>query len=110
MKHLPKITKTFKNHLTNSRLNREDADFVDSIHTDATFYGSFEAVGHLDFYLGRGGRYGLAQPQFDLVEDLLGASHNEAMDLYTATVNTRSISVYRLLPLLPSHPWPSMEK
>ena len=73
-----------------SRLSREDADFVDSIHTDATFYGSFVPVGHLDFYLGTGGRFGLAQPQFDLVDDLMGASHNEAMELFTATVNSRS--------------------
>ena len=49
-------------------------------------------MGHLDFYLGSGGRFGLAQPQFDLVDDLMGGSHNEAMDLYAATVINRSIS------------------
>ncbi|CAH0597088.1 unnamed protein product [Chrysodeixis includens] len=34
----------------NLRLNRNDADFVDVIHSDAGVYGIGESVGHVDFY------------------------------------------------------------
>ena len=64
---------------------------MDAVHTDATFYGSLVPVGHLDFYPGNGGRYGLAQPQFDLVADLMASSHSEAMDLYAISFNTRYV-------------------
>ena len=64
---------------------------MDAVHTDATFYGSLVPVGHLDFYPGNVGRYGLAQPQFDLVADLMASSHSEAMDLYAISFNTRYV-------------------
>lgn len=32
------------------RLNREDADFVDVIHTDIQYYGFTAPLGHVDFY------------------------------------------------------------
>ena len=72
-----------------TRLVPGDAQLVDAIHTDARLYGSRVSVGHVDFYPGSGGEFGLAQPGYDLVDDLMGGSHNHAITLYAATVNTR---------------------
>ena len=66
-----------------------DADFVDAIHTDATLYGSYAPVGHVDFYPGNAGRYGRQQPGYDLVDDIMGWSHNHAMTLFAISVNNR---------------------
>uniref|UniRef100_A0A2H1W795 SFRICE_006928 n=1 Tax=Spodoptera frugiperda TaxID=7108 RepID=A0A2H1W795_SPOFR len=40
----------FSNLGSDLRLSKEDADFVDVIHTDAGVYGLNEAIGHVDFY------------------------------------------------------------
>lgn len=40
----------FSNLDIDLRLSKEDADFVDVIHTDAGVYGLNEAIGHVDFY------------------------------------------------------------
>ena len=75
-----------------------DADFVDAIHTDATLYGSYAPVGHVDFYPGNAGRYGRQQPQYDLVDDIMGWSHNHAMTLFAISVNNRfGSSVIRIM-------------
>ena len=44
-----------------ARLTASDADFVSAIHTDAMFYGSRVAVGHVDMYPGHAGRWGTGQ-------------------------------------------------
>lgn len=43
-------------YILNSRLTRNDADFVDVIHTDAGFYGIALYSGHVDFYPNGGHR------------------------------------------------------
>ena len=92
-----------------ARLTASDADFVSAIHTDAMFYGSRVAVGHVDMYPGHAGRWGTGQSgykkyfqrlaciisecvtyfRFDLVDDVVGGSHNMAITLYAASVNNR---------------------
>ena len=75
--------------VTEARLYSGDATFVDAIHTDATLYGAIAPVGHVDFYPGNAGKYGLAQPQYDFFQDLTGWSHNHANKLFEVTVNNR---------------------
>ena len=40
----------FTNVDLEDRLDQSDADYVDVIHTDAGGFGSFQNVGHIDFF------------------------------------------------------------
>ncbi|XP_022818534.1 pancreatic triacylglycerol lipase-like [Spodoptera litura] len=68
----------FSNLPIDLRLSKEDADFVDVIHTDAGVYGLNEAIGHVDFYPNSGSE----QPNC-LFQT---CSHSRAWQLYTESV------------------------
>ena len=72
-----------------ARLHKEDAVWVDAIHTDANLYGAFTPVGYIDFYPGNAGKYGYRQPDFNWVDDLKVNSHTRAVYLYTSTIENR---------------------
>ncbi|XP_075985087.1 pancreatic triacylglycerol lipase-like [Anticarsia gemmatalis] len=61
------------------RLNKNDADFVDVIHTDAGVYGINELVGHVDFFPNRGSE----QPNC-LFQT---CSHSRAWELYAESIS-----------------------
>ena len=82
----------YSSDMSHARLYQGDADFVDAIHTDATLYGAHAPVGHVDFYPGNAGKYGLAQPQYDFFDDLIGQSHNHAIKLFEITFNNRCLT------------------
>ncbi|XP_026728555.1 pancreatic lipase-related protein 2-like [Trichoplusia ni] len=67
----------------NLRLNRNDADFVDVIHTDAGTYGIHESVGHVDFFPNSGS----TQPGCLPALLLATCSHSRAWLLYAESVN-----------------------
>jgi len=78
-----------------ARLNQEDAEFVDVIHTDgrARFhwsilpqYGTMTRMGHVDFFPGSGTEFGWNQPGCWQVQDIGSCSHSRSHDLYVASV------------------------
>jgi len=79
-----------------ARLNRNDARFVDVIHTDgrARFtwmvvpqYGTMTAIGHVDFYPGAGNDFGWNQPGCWQFEDIGSCSHSRSHDLYLSSLS-----------------------
>ncbi|XP_033345662.1 pancreatic triacylglycerol lipase-like [Bombus vosnesenskii] len=74
-------------YILNSRLTRNDADFVDVIHTDAGFYGIALYSGHVDFYPNSGHR---PQPGCMLFGPLLSVtdlcSHHRSWRFYAESV------------------------
>ncbi|RZB38692.1 Lipase domain containing protein, partial [Asbolus verrucosus] len=60
-KKLGRITATdptgpsFERAVAESRLSKQDAEFVDVVHTDMGYYGATRPLGHVDFYV-NGGR------------------------------------------------------
>ena len=80
-----------------ARLNREDAQFVDVIHTDgrARFpwsvvpqYGTMTKLGHLDFFPGAGDYFGWEQPGCWQVQDVGSCSHSRAHDLFISSLTS----------------------
>ncbi|KAJ8710423.1 hypothetical protein PYW07_009789 [Mythimna separata] len=65
------------------RLNVNDADFVDVIHTDAGVYGLNEQVGHVDFYPNTGSN----QPSCLPTLLLASCSHSRAWLLFAESVS-----------------------
>eukprot|EP00092_Neocalanus_flemingeri_P014018 GFUD01015123.1.p1 GENE.GFUD01015123.1~~GFUD01015123.1.p1 ORF type:complete len:473 (-),score=104.59 GFUD01015123.1:73-1491(-) len=79
-----------------ARLNKDDADFVDVIHTDGKArmfwsivpqYGSMTQMGHVDFFPGAGLDFGWNQPGCWRVEDISSCSHSRSHQLYLFSVS-----------------------
>jgi len=90
---------TARSRSSSAHLAPEDAVFVDTIHTDSTWLGSFQKTGHQDFYVGQSltrndgvkeDKFGYSQP---MVEDCLMGSHSISRDIFLATVEDQGCSV-----------------
>ncbi|GJQ82249.1 hypothetical protein Trydic_g19449 [Trypoxylus dichotomus] len=74
------------------RINPEDADFVDIIHTDGGNFGFINPIGHVDFYPNGGTYY---QPgcnhrhlrEEERIFEVFSCSHNLAHKLYIESIN-----------------------
>lgn len=87
-----------KNVSEASRLNKDDAELVDILHTDGKRrlsgqfqYGTMMKIGDVDFYPGEGDLFGHAQPGCRTLLgtlDFNGCSHQRAHEIYTASVNS----------------------
>nr|XP_040582970.1 inactive pancreatic lipase-related protein 1-like [Lepeophtheirus salmonis] len=81
----------FSGKETKFRLDKDDADFVDVIHTNGFGLGIYHSSGHVDFYANGGEK----QPKCKSVELLIyflgGApcSHDRAPMLYTETIRNK---------------------
>jgi len=78
-----------------ARLNKEDAGFVDVIHTDgrARFtwevipqYGTMIELGHVDFFPGSKDEFGWNQPGCWQFEDIGSCSHSRSHDLFISSL------------------------
>ncbi|KAJ8935335.1 hypothetical protein NQ318_016628, partial [Aromia moschata] len=67
------------------RLNRNDSDFVDVIHTCAGYLGMKDPIGHVDFYPNGGGP---PQPGCNLLEVLEACSHARSWQLFAESLVT----------------------
>lgn len=66
-------------------VSKDDADFVDAIHTHARFYGYTRPIGHVDFYPNGG----FAQPGCTLLQ-FGTCSHSRSIDLFAESINPSS--------------------
>eukprot|EP00092_Neocalanus_flemingeri_P004024 GFUD01004331.1.p1 GENE.GFUD01004331.1~~GFUD01004331.1.p1 ORF type:complete len:731 (+),score=135.58 GFUD01004331.1:71-2263(+) len=67
-----------------ARLYRTDAETVDIIHTDSMLFGSFEPIGHFDFYPGSENKFGYDQPEAGVF-----GSHLSAIFIYMSTIGPK---------------------
>lgn len=65
-------------------LSKDDADFVDILHTNGQFFGQTEAIGHVDFYLNGGFNQPLCN-QFGNV-----CNHMSAMTYFAESIKTKA--------------------
>lgn len=69
-----------------SRLHRNDAEFVDVIHTCAGMLGSEENLGHADFWPNGGS---ITQPGCNPVNDITGScSHGRSYEYFTESIDS----------------------
>ncbi|CAG9864188.1 unnamed protein product [Phyllotreta striolata] len=68
-----------------AHLHRNDADFVDSIHTDANIFGIQQAIGHVDFYP-NGGVSPQPACQHDTLLTVDSCSHSESWNYYAKSI------------------------
>ena len=85
---------------TSARLAPEDARFVDTIHTDSTWLGSFDKTGHQDFYVGESkttprkeDKFGYNQP---MTKDCFMGSHSISKDIFLATVQDQGCNIEKV--------------
>lgn len=71
------------------RLSKDDAQFVDIIHTDAKKYGIFASIGHIDFFPNGGQRL---QPGCEKTDD--GKFFCRLFYGFVETCGKQHISVY----------------
>ncbi|KAM8715248.1 hypothetical protein ACLKA7_002319 [Drosophila subpalustris] len=85
--------------ISGERLDAEDADFVDVIHTDPPERGVLKPAGHVDFYPNF--RVG-DQPGCEREEDPGSCNHNRAPEFYAESINSKlgfwGIRCHNLLP------------
>eukprot|EP00794_Sanderia_malayensis_P007167 gene7167-7973_t len=98
---LPFGERLFDNAASEARLDENDADFIDNIHTDTKGLGMTRAVGHLDFYPNGGA----VQPGCGIFSTLkaltmiksadnffrtVGCNHIRAVDYFIASLSNSS--------------------
>jgi len=66
-------------------LSKDDADFVDAIHTHARFYGYTRPIGHVDFYPNGG----FSQPGCKTIQ-FGTCSHSRSIDLFAESISPSS--------------------
>ncbi|RZC38184.1 phospholipase A1, partial [Asbolus verrucosus] len=73
----------------NSRLNKNDAEFVDIIHTNAGFLGVSDPIGTVDFYVENGGP--LQPGCFDILNifESFACSHYKAFEYYHDSITDK---------------------
>ncbi|VVC37136.1 Hypothetical protein CINCED_3A001901 [Cinara cedri] len=80
----PALPLFYSSHF-NKRLTRNDADFVDVIHTNAMIQGQLEPCGDVDFYVNGG----LAQPACDNSSNPINCNHHMAPVYFAESVRSK---------------------